>query len=311
MSDAFVERLRSEGEKRYHDRHRYHVLMHEGKLTREQLQQWVLNRYYYQTRIPIKDALILSKSEDPAFRRMWIRRIHDHDGDAEGDGGDGGLAMWLRLADGVGLEREEVASCRSVLPGVRAACDSYVELVRSRSLVEAAASSLTEFFAPYLMTKRVLAWEKHYPWVDPAMLAYFRSRVTRARRDSQEAIEFVTRHAASRELQDACVDALIHKTEVLWKLLDSLYSAYVRPKLASKAKLRYDRKADRTMLLYPEKGLVLNATAADVAKLCTGEHTVGEIVAQLTAKYNQNPAPIEREVIALVASLAERGLVHE
>ena len=131
----------------------------------------MLNRYYYQTRIPIKDAVILSKSDDPAFRRMWIHRIADH------DNLDEGLELWLKLADGVGLDREEVASCRSVLPGVRFACDAYVTLVRERSLVEAVASSLTEFFAPDLMSRRVLAWESHYPWVSAEMLAYFRSRV--------------------------------------------------------------------------------------------------------------------------------------
>jgi pyrroloquinoline-quinone synthase len=224
--EEFVEWLRREGEARYHDRHRYHVLMHEGKLTREQLQQWVLNRYYYQTRIPIKDAIIVSKSEDPAFRRMWIRRIHEHDGEAEGEGG---LALWLRLAEGVGLDREEVASCRSVLPGVRFACDAYVDLVRSRSLLEAVASSLTEFFAPDIMTKRVLAWEKHYPWVNPEMLAYFRGRVTRAQRDSAEAIDFAVRHATTYELQGRCVAALIRKTEILWQLLDNVYAAYIDP----------------------------------------------------------------------------------
>jgi len=224
--EEFVEWLRREGEARYHDRHRYHILMHEGKLTREQLQQWVLNRYYYQTRIPIKDAIIVSKSEDPAFRRMWIRRIHDHDGQAEGEGG---LALWLRLAQGVGLDRDEVASCRSVLPGVRFACDAYVNLVRSRSLLEAVASSLTEFFAPDIMSKRVLAWEKHYPWVSPEMLAYFRGRVTRARQDSEEAIDFVVRHSASYEMQERCVAALIRKTEILWHLLDCTYAAYVDP----------------------------------------------------------------------------------
>lgn len=224
--EEFVEWLRREGEARYHDRHRYHVLMHEGKLTREQLQQWVLNRYYYQTRIPIKDAIIVSKSEDPAFRRMWIRRIHEHDGEAEGEGG---LALWLRLAEGVGLDREEVASCRSVLPGVRFACDAYVDLVRSRSLLEAVASSLTEFFAPDIMTKRVLAWEKHYPWVNPEMLAYFRGRVTRAQRDSAEAIDFAVRHATTYELQGRCVAALIRKTEILWQLLDNVYTAYIDP----------------------------------------------------------------------------------
>jgi pyrroloquinoline-quinone synthase len=186
----------------------------------------VLNRYYYQTRIPIKDAIIVSKSEDPAFRRMWIRRIHEHDGEAEGEGG---LALWLRLAQGVGLDRDEVASCRSVLPGVRFACDAYVDLVRSRSLLEAVASSLTEFFAPDIMTKRVLAWEKHYPWVSPEMLAYFRGRVTRAKRDSAEAIEFAVQHATSYELQGRCVAALIRKTEILWQLLDNVYAAYIDP----------------------------------------------------------------------------------
>lgn len=224
--EAFIARLREEGSRRYHDRHPYHVLMHEGKLTQLQLQAWVLNRYYYQTRIPIKDAIILSKSEDPAFRRMWIRRVIDHDGTQEGEGG---LALWLRLAEGVGLDRAEVASLHSVLPGVRFACDAYVELVRERSLAEAVASSLTEFFAPDLMSRRLAAWETHYPWVDRAVLEYFRSRVTRARRDSEEALGLVVRTATTHELQERCVDALIRKCEILWGLLDAVYAAYVEP----------------------------------------------------------------------------------
>jgi pyrroloquinoline-quinone synthase len=224
--DEFVAWLRREGEIRYHDRHPCHVLMHEGKLTRRQLQEWVRNRYYYQTRIPIKDAIIVSKSEDPAFRRMWLRRIRDHDGDREGEGG---LELWLRLADGVGLDRDEVRSCRGVLPGVRFACDAYVELVRERSLVEAVASSLTEFFAPDLLARRVLAWERHYPWVKPETLEYFRSRVPRARRDSEEAIEFVVSHATSHEAQERCVAALVRKTEILWHLVDCVHHAYIDP----------------------------------------------------------------------------------
>lgn len=222
----FVERLRSEGRQRYHDAHRYHQLMHEGRLTREQLQQWVLNRYYYQTRIPIKDALILSKSEDPAFRRLWIHRLRDHDGDTAGEGG---LALWLRLAEGVGLDRQEVAGCGTVLPGVRFACDAYVEFVRHSSLLEAVASSLTEFFAPDIMSKRILAWERHYPWVSADMLGYFRARATRARLDAEEAVDFVVRQATSLELQELCVAALIRKTEILWHLLDCVYAAYVEP----------------------------------------------------------------------------------
>jgi pyrroloquinoline-quinone synthase len=197
----------------------------------------VLNRYYYQTRIPIKDALIVAKSEDPAFRRAWIRRIHDHDGsdaqsDAQSDSDDGargrpsgGLALWLTLAEAVGLDRGEVASCRTVLPGVRFACDSYVALVRESPLVVAVASSLTEMFAPDIMSKRIAAWEQHYPWVGAEALAYFRVRVTRARRDGEEGLGFVVAHATSRALQEACVDALVRKTQILWHLLDCVQAA--------------------------------------------------------------------------------------
>jgi pyrroloquinoline-quinone synthase len=217
--DAFVERLRREGSSRYHSLHPFNLAMHRGALSREQLQRWVLHRYYYQTRIPIKDALILSKSDDPAFRRAWIRRIADHDGTKDGEGG---LTEWLLLARAVGLDENEVRSLRRVLPAVRYVCDSYVELVRERSLVEAVASSLTEHFAPDIMRTRVAAWEQHYPWVDQAALAYFRSRVPRATRDAEEALAFVVEHATTPALQEACVRALIDKCRILWSMLDAV-----------------------------------------------------------------------------------------
>ncbi len=182
--------------------------MHAGTLSRApSFTGWVLNRYYYQTRIPIKDAILISKSEDPAFRRAWLRRIIDHDGVSAGEGG---LAQWERLGLGVGVPREEIVSLQHVLPGVRFACDAYVQLVRERPLVEAVASSLTEFFSPDIMTKRVLAWETHYPWVDAAMLEYFRGRIARARTDSQEAIDYVLTHATTREVQARCVHRCAH-----------------------------------------------------------------------------------------------------
>ena len=220
--DAFVERLRTEGASRYHDHHPFNLRMHAGALTREELQRWVKNRFYYQTRIPIKDALILSKSDDPAFRRAWMHRLTDHDGTKDGEGG---LFEWLLLGRAVGLDPEEVRSCSGVLPGVRYACDAYVELVRERSLVEAVASSLTEAFAPDIMRTRIAAWEKHYPWVDQQSLAYFRSRVPRATRDAEEALAFVVKHATTRVTQEACVRALVDKCRILWAMLDAIAEA--------------------------------------------------------------------------------------
>jgi pyrroloquinoline-quinone synthase len=220
--EAFVARLRDEGARRYHDEHPFHRRMHAGELSRAELQAWVANRYYYQTRIPIKDALIVAKSEDPRFRRMWLHRIVDHDGTADGEGG---LALWQRLGNAVGIATDELTSLGRVLPGVRFACDAYVHFVRDATLVEAVASSLTELFAPDIMQRRIAAWEQHYPWIGQDALAYFRSRVPRANRDSAEAVAFVVEQANSAELQERCVAALVKKTEILWHLLDCVQAS--------------------------------------------------------------------------------------
>lgn len=215
--EELLGRLRAEGTARYHDLHPFHVAMHDGRLDRAQLQRWVINRYYYQTKIPIKDALIVAKSTDTAFRRNWLRRIVDHDG---AEAGEGGIELWLRLGEALGVERERMVSLKEVLPGVRFACDAYVTFVRDASLLEAVASSLTEFFAPDLMSRRITAFKQHYSFASSQGLEYFRHRVPLAQRDSTEAIELVLSNALTRELQDACVRALILKTEILWHLLD-------------------------------------------------------------------------------------------
>lgn len=219
---AFVARLRDEGGRRYHHEHPFHQQMHAGRLDRAQIQSWVENRYYYQSRVPIKDALIVAKSEDIEFRRAWRHRIVDHDGE---EGAPGGLELWLRLAEGVGLQRKAVTGFERVLPGVRFACDAYVNLVRESPLVVAVASSLTEMFAPDILTRRLEAWEQHYPWVERTALQYFRIRPPRAQRDSEEAIALVISLANTRVLQDACVQALVRKTEILWHMLDSIQAA--------------------------------------------------------------------------------------
>jgi pyrroloquinoline-quinone synthase len=218
-------RLRKVGEERYHHQHPFHMLMHEGKLSRGQLQAWVLNRYYYQSRIPIKDAIILSRSEDPSFRRAWRKRVLDHDGDASPEGG---IERWLRLAEASGLSRERVISCKEVLPGVRYAVDGYINLVRDRSLLEAVASSLTELFSRDLISLRMDALRQHYPWLSGG-LDYFTARLDQAPADAQYAFQFVCDNARTPSEQEIAIAALREKCEILWAQLDAIYYAYVQP----------------------------------------------------------------------------------
>ncbi|MFJ3306620.1 pyrroloquinoline-quinone synthase PqqC [Streptomyces sp. NPDC086549] len=215
----FEERLRAVAEERYHDRHPFNIRMNEGRLSPAELRRWIINRFYYQRNIPVKDALITAKFDSPDLRRMWMRRIEDHDGR---EVGEGGIERWLRLGEAAGLDRAVLLSDTDVLPGVRLAVDGYVNFCRLRSPIEAVAASLTELSAPDLMRRRIEAFERHYPWIDAEGLVYFRARVRQGRRDSGETLPLVLSMARNRAEQEQAVAALAFKCEVLWSLLDAV-----------------------------------------------------------------------------------------
>lgn len=223
--DELQARLRQVGKEQYHHQHPFHLLMHEGRLNRGQLQAWALNRYYYQSRIPVKDAIILSRSDDPQFRRAWRKRLIDHDGNA---GQEGGIERWIRLAEASGLQRERVTRCEEVLPAVRYAVDAYLTLVQKQTFLEAIASSLTEMFSRDLIALRMDRMRQHYPWLSSS-LDYFTARLDQAPEDAQFALQWVTEHASTRREQELAIAALRAKCDILWAQLDALYFSYVQP----------------------------------------------------------------------------------
>jgi pyrroloquinoline-quinone synthase len=219
-------RLRAQG-RRYHNLHPFHRRMDAGELSPEELQRWVANRFYYQKCIPLKDAAIISNCPEVEVRREWIKRIIDHDGTGEGTGG---IESWLRLGEALGVSREELLSERRVLPAVRYAVDAYVNFARQRLWIEAVASSLTELFGPEAIRARLAALERHYPWIDPAGLEYFRTRLVQAPRDADYALRLVIDRCTTPEQQDAAVAALRFKTELLWAQLEAIERGDTQPR---------------------------------------------------------------------------------
>jgi pyrroloquinoline-quinone synthase len=227
-ADGLEAELRRIGAERYHNLHPFHRALHDGRLDRAQVQAWALNRYYYQSRIPAKDATLLARLPTAALRREWRSRLVDHDGDAPDTGG---IARWLLLTDGLGLDRDYVVSLEGLLPATRFAVDAYVAFVRDRSVLEAIASSLTELFSSAIIGERVVGMLRHYDFVSPGTLAYFTPRLTQAPRDSDFALAYVREHARTPEQQALVLDALRFKCSVLWSMLDALDHSYVSPGL--------------------------------------------------------------------------------
>jgi coenzyme PQQ biosynthesis protein C len=219
--------LRELGARRYHRLHPFHGLLHGGRCSKGQVQAWALNRYYYQAMIPIKDAGLIARCDDPALRRAWRARLADHDGERDGDGG---IARWLALTDGLGLDRDYVISLNGLLPGTRFAVDAYVHFVREKTLLEAVASSLTELFSPVIIGERRAGMLAHYEFVSRETLAYFDRRPPQAERDAEFALNYVKRNARTPEQQQAVLAALEFKCSILWAMLDALHHAYVAPK---------------------------------------------------------------------------------
>ncbi len=226
--DELEAALRGIGAERYHILHPFHHLLHNGRLSKGQVQAWALNRYYYQANIPAKDASLLARLPTTALRREWRRRIEDHDGDGTQPGG---VERWLALTDGLGLDRDYVTSLRGLLPGTRFAVDAYVHFVRERSLLEAIASSLTEMFSTNIIQQRVAGMLRNYDFVSEETLAYFKPRLTQAPQDVDFALAYVKQHADTREKQEQCLAALRFKCDLLWAQLDALHLAYIEPRL--------------------------------------------------------------------------------
>jgi len=220
--EEFEQQLRERG-RAYHIHHPFNVMLNSGKASREQIRGWVANRFYYQIKIPVKDAAILANCDERAVRRRWVQRILDHDGHGEDPGG---IESWLRLAEAVGLARGQVESLTALLAGVRFAVDAYVNFARRAPWPEAVCASLTELFAPEIHRQRLAGWPEHYPWIDPAGLSYFQNRMSLARRDVEFGLAVTLERFTTREAQERALEVLQFKLDVLWQMNDAMALAY-------------------------------------------------------------------------------------
>jgi len=343
--DELAAALRDIGARRYHNLHPFHRLLHDGKLNKDQVRAWALNRYYYQAMIPIKDAAVLARMEDASLRRIWRQRIVDHDGDAPGDGG---IERWLKLAEGVGFTRDYVESTQGILSATRFSVDAYVHFVKERSLLEAIASSLTEMFSPTIISERVAGMLKNYEFITKDTLAYFDKRLTQAPRDADFALDYVQQHATTPQLQRQAMAALTFKCNVLWTQLDALYFAYVAPgmippdawtpgtglvpeaaatttaqaagtgtlgphdvpRLPRGVRLRHDAVRDQHVLLAPERTFDLDANAVAVLEYVDGTRTVRDIAGLLAEKFTADRAVIEADILVMLNDLATKRVLE-
>lgn len=222
-TEEFKAKLFSLGN-RYHIHHPYNQALNNGQYDKATIQQWVANRFYYQINIPRKDAAILANCDDRDVRRQWLRRITDHDGRQDDEGG---IEAWIQLGLACGLTRDELFSLEKVLPGVRFAVDAYANFARTSPWQEAVCASLTELFAPDIHKERLANWPKHYPWIDQAGLQYFRNRLREVPLDVDFALAKTLEYFQTRAQQERALTILNFKLDVLWVMSDAMHYDYL------------------------------------------------------------------------------------
>ena len=243
----FEEILREVGKTQYHNLHPFHKLLHGGKLNKGQVQAWALNRYYYQCNIPIKDCALMSRMRDPELRRIWRKRILDHDGSGVATSGEssdkeyfkqklntkdeGGIERWLLLTDSLGLDRDYVKSTEGILPITRFAVDAYINFVEEKSVLEGVTSSLSELFAPDIHRERIALMTKNYKFTNEKNMSYFVKRLGQAPIDIEQVLSYALDNAKTREEQENVYNALVFKMQMLWAMLDGLHYSYCEPGL--------------------------------------------------------------------------------
>jgi pyrroloquinoline-quinone synthase len=200
---------------KYHIHHPFHIRMNSGGCTKEEIQVWVANRYYYQEMIPRKDAAILMNCPDSEIRKEWIKRIEDHDS-------GGGIDAWVSLGLSVGLTKEILESHSMLLPGVKFAVDAYYHFCKDSNYHDAMTSSLTELFAPEIHQVRLDNWPVYYPWIDQPGYNYFRKRLGEAKRDVNFTLDYAVNHYITPKEQLHASGIIDFKLNVLWCMLDSI-----------------------------------------------------------------------------------------
>ncbi len=209
----FEQALRAKGAY-YHIYHPFHVAMYEGRATREQIQGWVANRFYYQVNIPLKDAAILANCPDREIRREWIQRLLDHDG---APGEDGGIEAWLRLGEAVGLDPDQLRSQELVLPGV---CGRRLRELRPARQLAGSGQQLADRIVraadpPVTAGQLAAALPMDRP-----------GRLGQARRDVEHGLAITLQHYTTYEGQQRMLEILQFKLDILWSMLDAMSMAY-------------------------------------------------------------------------------------
>lgn len=202
---------------RYHINHPVDQYIMEGKATKEFIQSWVANRFYYQTIIPMKDATIISKCTDQKVRQEWVKNILDHDLP------NGGIDNWILLAEKVGINKQDLINFKHVLPGVKFACNEYINFVKSADWKLAIASCLTVVYADEIHTARINNWPNHYEWLDKDAYSYFRNRQNEAKHEKDVALNYVLEWFTKAEDQVKVLETIKLKQDILWSILDNLY----------------------------------------------------------------------------------------
>ena len=222
IKNSFVHSLLKEGDKRFPSQHPFMKLFYEGKLTKQQMQGWAVNRYYFHRSIPSKEAAIVANCPDHV-RKFWAEKLMEEDGT---DGKPSHPDLWLRFCEDLGLQRNEVKKAE-ILPAVRMAVDGYLNLARYRPWKVGVGASLTEFSVPKRMEKMIAAFQAHYPYVTEEGMSFFKEHMIADMEHGQLTIDLIKENCETPQDESEVKEGYFYKIDMHRVILDAVHLEYV------------------------------------------------------------------------------------
>jgi pyrroloquinoline-quinone synthase len=197
--------------------HPFYTKWREGTLSREALQEYARQYYAFEATFPRLLSALHTRSDKPEVRQSLLDNLWD-----EEHGAVNHAELWLRFAEGIGVDREDVRSAAQN-DGTKQLLSTYWSAVGDAPLAAGVAALYAyEGQVPEVATEKINGLRNRYGVDDDRTLAFFTVHSTLDVEHSGAERDMIAAVATSEADEEAAVAATRAALDGWWGFLSAV-----------------------------------------------------------------------------------------